>query len=177
MYAVAAQAMGRILSERNLGLVYGGGNVGLMGLLADACLAGGGRVIGVMPKHLAAKEIAHRNLTELHLVESMHERKALMADLADAFVALPGGYGTWEEFCEVLTWSQLGIHRKPCALLNVNGYYDPLLTMAQRAVSEGFLRAAHGDLLLEDGDPGRLLDRLSTYVVPIFEKWIGPTER
>jgi uncharacterized protein (TIGR00730 family) len=107
----------------------GGGNVGLMGLLADACLNRGGRVVGVIPRHLATKQIAHGNLTELQLVDSMHQRKALMADLADAFVALPGGYGTWEEFCEVLTWSQLGIHRKPCALLNINGYYDPLLTI------------------------------------------------
>ena len=133
--------------------------------------------MGVMPKHLAAKEIAHQNLTELYLVDSMHQRKALMADLADAFIALPGGYGTWEEFCEVLTWSQLGIHRKPCALLNVNGYYDPLLTMADRAIAEGFLRPVHRDLVLYDTDPSRLLDRLSTYIVPAVEKWIDSTER
>jgi uncharacterized protein (TIGR00730 family) len=177
MYSEAAQRTGRLLAERGLGLVYGGGNVGLMGLLADACLHQGGRVIGVTPKHLAAKEIAHRNLTELHLVDSMHQRKALMADFADAFIALPGGYGTWEEFCEVLTWSQLGIHRKACALLNVNGYYDPLLAMADRAVSESFLRPVHRDLVLHDSDPSRLLDRLSRYVVPVVEKWIDPTER
>ena len=176
-YADAAQRIGRLLSERGLGLVYGGGNVGLMGLVADACLNGGGRVTRVMPKHLAAKEIAHRNLTELHLVDSMHQRKALMADLSDAFIALPGGYGTWDEFCEVLTWSQLGIRRKACALLNVNGYYDPLLAMADRAVSEGFLRPVHRDLVFHDSDPSRLLDRLGTYLVPAVEKWIDPTER
>ena len=176
-YGDAAQQMGQLLSERGLGLVYGGGNVGLMGLLADACLNRGGRVIGVMPKHLAAKEIAHRNLTELHLVGSMHERKALMADLADAFIALPGGYGTWEEFCEMLTWSQLGLHRKACALLNVNGYYDPLLSMADRAVSEELLKPVHRDLMLHDRDPRRLLDRLSTYLVPNVPKWIDPAER
>lgn len=169
--------MGHLLSERGLTLVYGGGNVGLMGLLADACLSHGGRVIGVIPKHLAAKEIAHRNLTELRLVDSMHQRKALMADLADAFIALPGGYGTWEEFCEVLTWSQLGIHRKACALLNVDGYYTPLLTMADRAVSDGLLRPVHRDLMLHDSDPSKLLDRLSTYLVPVVEKWIETSER
>src|SRR5262245_4044044 len=122
VYSRAAQQIGQLLSQRKIGLVYGGGNVGLMGQIADACLNEGGRVVGVMPKALVEKEIAHRGLTKLHVVESMHERKALMADLADAFIALPGGYGTWDEFCEVLTWSQLGLHRKACALLNVNGY-------------------------------------------------------
>ena len=158
-YARAADNMGRLLAQRGIELVYGGGNVGLMGVVADACLGEGGRVVGVMPRALVEKELAHRGLAELHVVESMHERKALMADLSDAFVALPGGYGTWDEFCEVLTWSQLGIQRKPCALLNVSGYYDPFLAMADRAKDEGFLREVHRELLLTDTDPVLLLDR------------------
>jgi uncharacterized protein (TIGR00730 family) len=176
-YAQEADHMGRLLAERGIELVYGGGNVGLMGRVADACLNQGGRAIGVMPRALFDKEIAHRGLTELHVVESMHQRKALMADLADAFVAMPGGFGTWEEFCEVLTWSQLGLQRKACAVLNVSGYYDPLLDMADRAVEQGFLRDAHRDLLLADTDPGRLLDRLTSYTVPIVDKWIDRSTR
>src|SRR5271154_1287843 len=135
-YLQSARRVGRLVCVRGIELVYGGGNVGLMGALADACLAGGGRVTGVIPQLLVDKEVAHQGLTQLHVVQTMHERKALMADLADAFVALPGGYGTWDELCEVLTWSQIGIQRKASALLNVNGYYDPLLAMADRAVSE-----------------------------------------
>jgi uncharacterized protein (TIGR00730 family) len=171
-YAQAADDIGRLLAERGIELVYGGGNVGLMGRIADACLHHGGRAIGVIPRNLVEKEIAHSGLTNLHVVESMHERKALMADLADAFAALPGGFGTWEEFCEVLTWSQLGLQRKACALLNVHGYYDPLLAMADRAVDEGFLRRDHRELLLAETDPARLLDRLSSYTVPIVDKWM-----
>jgi uncharacterized protein (TIGR00730 family) len=177
VYLRAAQEVGQLLSQRGIGLVYGGGNVGLMGAMADACLGQGGRVVGVMPRALVEKEIAHLGLTELHVVESMHERKALMADLADAFIGLPGGYGTWEEFCEVLTWSQLGLHRKACALLNVNGFYDPLLAMANRAVEEGFLREVHRELLLADTDPVSLLDRLSGYDVPAVDKWIDRSTR
>jgi uncharacterized protein (TIGR00730 family) len=176
-YAQAAQAIGQLLCQRGIDLVYGGGNVGLMGVLADACLAKGGRVIGVIPQALVDEEVAHTGLTELRVVSSMHERKSVMADLADAFVALPGGYGTWEELFEVLTWSQLGIQRKACGLLNVRGYYDPLLELANKAVSEGFLREVNRDLLLSDVDPARLLDRLSTYSVPIVDKWIGRRER
>jgi len=141
----AAQQVGRLLALRGIELVYGGGNVGLMGSLANACLESGGRVIGVIPQSLVDKEVAHRGLTELRVVGSMHERKFLMAELSDAFMALPGGYGTWEELFEMLTWSQLGIHRKACAILNVNGYYDALLTMADKAVDEGFLRGANRD--------------------------------
>jgi uncharacterized protein (TIGR00730 family) len=137
-----------------------------MGMLADACLAEGGRVIGVIPQALVDKEVAHFGLTELRVVSSMHERKAIMADLSDAFVALPGGYGTWEELFEMLTWSQLGIQQKPCGLLNVNGYYDPLLELADKAVSGGFLREVDRDLLLSDDDPERFLDRLSAHSVP-----------
>jgi uncharacterized protein (TIGR00730 family) len=136
-----------------------------MGTVADATLSGGGRVIGVIPQALADKEVAHSGLTELRIVRSMHERKSVMAELSDAFLALPGGYGTWEELFEVLTWSQLGIQRKACAILNVDGYYDPLLAMADKALSEGFLRDVHRGLLLADVDPERLLDRLSDYEV------------
>jgi uncharacterized protein (TIGR00730 family) len=161
LYADAAQAVGGLLCRRGIELVYGGGNVGLMGVLADACLAKGGRVIGVIPQALVDREVAHLGLTQLRVVASMHERKAAMAELSDAFVALPGGYGTWEELFEMLTWTQLGIQRKPCGLLNVNGYYDPLLELADQAVSEGFLRGANRELLLSDDDAGRLLDRLS----------------
>ena len=157
--------------------MYGGGNVGLMGTLANACLNEGGRVIGVIPQALANKELAHTGLTELRVVDSMHGRKSVMADLSDAFVSLPGGFGTWEEFFEVLTWSQLGIQQKACAVLNVDGYYDPLLAMADKAVSEGFLRNVHRDMLLSDTDPERLLDRLSKYSVPDVEKWIGRPAR
>jgi uncharacterized protein (TIGR00730 family) len=166
IYAQAAQAVGRSLCRRGIELVYGGGNVGLMGMLADACLAEGGRVIGVIPQALVDKEVAHLGLTELRVVGSMHERKAIMADLSDAFVALPGGYGTWEELFEMLTWSQLGIQQKPCGLLNVNGYYDPLLELTDKAVAEGFLSEVNRDLLLSDDDPERFLDRLSAYSFP-----------
>jgi uncharacterized protein (TIGR00730 family) len=165
VYQQAAQTVGRLLCRRGIELVYGGGHVGLMGIVADACLNEGGRVIGVIPQALADREVAHTGLTELRIVSSMHERKALMADLSDAFIALPGGYGTWEEFFEVLTWSQLGIQHKACAVLNVNGYYDPLLEMADRGVSEGFLRQVHRDLLISGDDPENLLDRLSNYSV------------
>ncbi len=176
-YTEAAAQMGRLLAHRGIGLVYGGSKLGLMGTLADACLSRGGQVAGVMPRALVEKEIAHCGLTELHVVESMHQRKALMADLADAFIALPGGYGTWEEFCEVLTWSQLGLHRKACALLNVNDYYDCLLAMANRAVEEGFLRDAHRAMLLADADATCLLDQLASYEVPAVEKWIDRSIR
>jgi uncharacterized protein (TIGR00730 family) len=177
IYQQAAQTVGRMLCQRGIELVYGGGRVGLMGIVADACLSEGGRVIGVIPQALADREVAHTGLTELRIVGSMHERKALMADLSDAFVSLPGGFGTWEEFFEVLTWAQLGIQRKACGVLNVNGYYDPLIAMADRALSEGFLREGHRDLLLSDADPERLLDRLSDYVAPTVDKWISRPTR
>jgi uncharacterized protein (TIGR00730 family) len=177
VYQEAAQTVGRLLCRRGIELVYGGGNVGLMGAVANACLNEGGRVIGVIPRALADREVAHTGLTELHIVSSMHERKSVMADLSDAFVSLPGGYGTWEECFEVLTWSQLGIQRKACGVLNVNGYYDPLLEMVDRALSEGFMREVHRDLLLSDSDPEHLLDRLSNYAVPTVDKWIGRPTR
>lgn len=171
-YQLAAQAMGKALAERRLQLVYGGGNVGLMGEIADATLAAGGKAIGVIPEALVAKEIAHTGLTKLHIVGSMHERKALMSDLADAFVALPGGYGTLDEFCEMLTWTQLGLQQKPCGLLNVDGYYDDLIAMFDRAVSEQFLRKENRKLVIEEQDPLRLLDLLANYQPITVKKWI-----
>jgi uncharacterized protein (TIGR00730 family) len=160
-YAEAARRMGTELARRRLGLVYGGGRVGLMGILADAALAAGGEVTGVIPEALLAWEVAHASLTDLQVVASMHERKARMADLSDAFVALPGGFGTLEEFCEVLTWSQLGLHRKLCGLVNVDGYYDPLLALLDHAVTERFVRPEHRALVLEASEPERLLDLLA----------------
>jgi uncharacterized protein (TIGR00730 family) len=176
-YQQAARAVGQLLCQRSVELVYGGGSVGLMGALANACLSGGGRVIGVIPQVLADKELAHKGLTELRIVNSMHERKAVMADLSDAFLALPGGYGTLEEFFEVLTWSQLGIQRKACGLLNVDGYYDPLLAMVDKAVDQGFLRADNRRLMLSDSDPERLLDCLTEYSVPKIDTPISPIAR
>ena len=176
-YREAAHHLGQLLAQRGITLVYGGGNVGLMGTLADACLAGGGRVIGVIPSALAEKEIAHTGLTEMHVVGSMHERKALMADLADAFLTLPGGFGTWDEFCEALTWTQLGLQKKACSFLNVEGYYDALLELVERAAEDGFIRAEHRELLLVDSDAARLLDRLQDFVVPYVPKWVGRAER
>jgi uncharacterized protein (TIGR00730 family) len=176
VYSEAAQRMGVALVKRGLGLVYGGGGVGLMKVLADAVLAAGGEVIGIMPKALMTKEIAHAGLTDLRVVHSMHERKALMADLCDAFVALPGGYGTLEEFCEVVTWAQLEIHRKPCGLLNVEGYYDHLHALFDHLVHEGFLSAANRSLVLEAQDPDALLDALTSYRTPMTEPWMTHDE-
>ncbi len=173
-YRAAAQQVGELLAARDITLVYGGGNVGLMGTLADACLALGGRVIGVIPRALAEKEIAHAGLTEMHVVGSMHERKALMADFADAFLVLPGGFGTWDEFCEALTWSQLGLQKKACSFLNVEGYYDALLSLADRAAEDGFILPAHRELLLVDDQAERLLDRLQEFEVPYVPKVGGP---
>ncbi|WP_414581313.1 TIGR00730 family Rossman fold protein [Scytonema sp. PCC 10023] len=171
-YQQAALAMGEALARRKLGLVYGGGNVGLMGTIADATLAAGGEVIGVIPDFMVAKEIAHTGLTQLHIVNSMHERKTMMAQLSDAFVALPGGYGTLEEFCEVLTWAQLGLHQKPFGLLNINGYYSPLLKFFDQAVTEEFLRPINRSLVLEAAEPENLLDLLANYQPQYVDKWI-----
>ena len=171
-YQQAAQGMGEALARRKLGLVYGGGNVGLMGTIADATLAAGAEVIGVIPDFMVAKEIAHTGLTQLHIVNSMHERKTMMAQLSDAFVALPGGYGTLEEFCEILTWAQLGLHQKPFGLLNVNGYYSPLLKFFDQAVTEEFLRPMNRSLVLEAAEPENLLDLLANYQPQYVDKWI-----
>lgn len=176
-YLKAARDTGRLLAARGIELVYGGGKVGLMGALADACLAEGGSVIGIIPNVLVLKEVAHRGLTELHIVQTMHERKAMMADLSDAFIALPGGYGTLDELSEVLTWSQIGIQHKPSGLLNVNGYYDPLLAMMDRAVKDRFLSEVHRELLLTETDPGRLLNYLEKYTPPQVDKWMDRTNR
>ena len=176
-YRLAAEQLGGLLAQRGITLVYGGGKVGLMGALADAALAGGGKVVGVIPQALVEKEIGHNGLSEMHVVGSMHERKALMADLADAFLSLPGGFGTWDEFCEALTWSQLGLQKKACAFLNVEGYYDALLALTERAAEDGFIREEHRKLLLVDGDAEMLLDRLENYDVPFVPKWVGREER
>jgi uncharacterized protein (TIGR00730 family) len=176
-YADAAREMGRVLVERGLGLVYGGGKVGLMGIVADTVLAGGGEAVGVIPEALMAREVGHAGLTEIHVVGTMHARKAMMADLADGFVALPGGFGTFEEFCEVLTWSQLGFHPKPCGLLNVAGYYDPLLALFDHVAAEGFVPAPHRALVIEETDPARLLDRFAAFRPPSTSKWITREER
>jgi uncharacterized protein (TIGR00730 family) len=157
VYAEAARRLGRLLAEQGIELVYGGGCRGLMGCLADAVLEAGGRAIGVMPQALVDLEVAHRGLTELRIVRSMHERKALMTELADAFLILPGAWGTLDELCEALTWSQLGIHEKPCGLWNVNGYYDSFVGFLRHAVAEGFLKQEHCDLLLVSRDIDDLL--------------------
>jgi uncharacterized protein (TIGR00730 family) len=171
-YRAAAQALGAAIAKRGLGLVYGGAHVGLMGVVADAALAEGGEVIGVLPRALETKELAHRNLSALYVVESMHERKALMAVLSDAFVALPGGIGTFEETFEAWTWTQLGLHEKPCALLDVEGYYAPLQLFLDRAVEERFVRPEHRAMLLVEDDPEQLLDALSSWRAPIVAKWL-----
>ena len=171
-YAEAAEALGRTLAERGLELVYGGAQVGLMGTLADAALASGGRVVGVLPEALVSKEIAHTGLSKLHVVSSMHERKALMAELSDGFVALPGGLGTLEELAEVLTWAQLGLHAKPCGLLDVAGYYTGLLSFLDHAVTERFVHPEHRSLLIAGDVPGALLDQLAAWRAPKLEKWL-----
>jgi uncharacterized protein (TIGR00730 family) len=175
-YANAARDFGALLAKSDITLVYGGGHVGLMGIVADAVLAGGGKAIGVIPRMLWDREVGHRNLTELHIVETMHERKAMMASLSDAFVALPGGLGTLEEIFEVWTWAQLGIHRKPLGFLDVLGFYTPLLSSLDRAVDAGFIRAQHRSMAIVDVDPASLLRRLSEYSPPVVEKWISAAE-
>lgn len=159
-YAEAARRFGTLLAERNITLVYGGAARGLMGVLADTVLAAGGNVLGVMPRSLVDREIAHTGLTEFHVVGSMHERKQTMADLSDGFVALPGGFGTLDETAEILTWRQLGLHDKPCGLLEVAGFFEPLLRFFDRAVDEGFIGVEQRRLLIADDAPARLLDRL-----------------
>lgn len=175
-YIATARALGRELAARELGLVFGGSGVGLMGALADGALAAGGEVTGVIPRALEAKELAHRGLTRLEVVASMHERKARMAELADGFVALPGGMGTLEELAEILTWAQLGLHRKPCGLLDVAGYWQPLVAFFDHAVEERFLRAEHRAILLVGAEPAPLLDALERWQPAHLEKWIDRGE-
>jgi uncharacterized protein (TIGR00730 family) len=171
-YAQAAERLAFELVTHGYGVVFGGGRVGLMGVLADATLAAGGEVIGVIPKALLEKEIGHGGLTELRVVASMHERKAMMADLSEGFIALPGGLGTLEEFFEVLTWAQLGLHPKPCGLLNVSGYYDRLLEFLDLTVEERFVKSPHRALVITSTSPADLLERFATYRPPQVAKWI-----
>jgi uncharacterized protein (TIGR00730 family) len=173
-YEAAARVFGSLLAREGIGLVYGGGHLGLMGVVADAALAAGGEVVGVIPRKLVEWEVAHRGLTELHVVHSMHERKQMMADLSDAFVALPGGIGTMEELFEVWAWLHLGYHDKPCALLDVAGFYEPLIVFLDRMVAEGFLKAGTREMLLTDTDGEALLERLRAFrapaTLPILER-------
>jgi uncharacterized protein (TIGR00730 family) len=175
-YRQAAAALGEQLVERDLGLVYGGAGIGVMGAIADAVLTRGGQAIGVIPESLAVKEVAHEGLTEQHVVASMHDRKALMAELSDGFIALPGGWGTIEEIFEVLTWAQLGFHEKPCGLLNVNGYFDGLFAFLEHAIDQQFVKPAHRQMLIMETDASRLLDRFGGYVAPKVRKWISPSQ-
>jgi uncharacterized protein (TIGR00730 family) len=175
-YTEAARTLGKVLAGANIRLIFGGGRVGLMGEVANAALAAGGEAIGVIPNSLVEREIAHTGLTDLHVVGSMHERKAMMSDLSDGFVALPGGTGTLEEFFEVLTWAQLGEHTKPCGLVNVAGYYDPLLAVFDHMVGKGFLSEANRALVIIESDPGALLAKLERYRPPEAIKWVSGPE-
>ena len=176
LYTDVAVRLADELARRGMGLVYGGGSVGLMGVLADAALARGVSVDGVIPRHLNDLEIGHKGLTKLHVVDSMHERKALMAELSDGFMALPGGVGTLEELVEVYTWGQLGLHTKPVGLLDVAGYYGPLIAFLDQAVTEGFIRSEHRKFLLEGQDPAELLNAMGAWVPPRVPKWLDRTE-
>jgi len=172
VYAEAARDLARAIAGRGMRIVYGGGNIGLMGVLAEASLAAGVRVTGVIPHALLEREVGHRGLVDLRVVNSMHERKALMAELADAFIALPGGLGTFEEMFEMLTWVQLGIHRKPCGILNVEGFYDSLITFLDHAVITGFLKPEHRGILAVERESRALLDRLAAQRLPEVRRWI-----
>jgi uncharacterized protein (TIGR00730 family) len=176
VFAQAASAFGAMLAQRAIGVVYGGGGVGLMGALADGALAAGGEVVGVIPHGLWHREVGHPAIASMHVVDTMHERKALMMELADGFVALPGGIGTLEELFEVWTWGQLGIHRKPCGVLNVAGYYDALMAFVTGAVEHGFVRQSYRDMLLVEDDPEQLLARMASYEPPEVPRWLGRGE-
>src|SRR5208282_5412454 len=172
IYAEAARALARAIASRGVRIVYGGGNVGLMGVIAEAALAAGAQVTGVIPHALHEREVGHRGLADLRVVNSMHERKALMAELADAFIALPGGLGTFEEMFEMLTWVQLGIHRKPCGILNVAGFYDNMIAFLDHAVATGFLKPEHRGILVIEREPQALLERLAAHQLPVVKAWI-----
>lgn len=177
-YRQAAERLGELLAERGIGVVFGGGCIGLMGALADAALHKGGEVIGVIPESLVHREIAHQGVTKLHVVETMHQRKALMADLSDAFIALPGGYGTLEELLEAITWSQLGIQQKPCGLLNIEKYWDGLLAVLDHAVDEQFVRPENAQLVLVAQNPESMIERLKEWTPPDhIEKWLDKSKR
>lgn len=172
-----ASHFGAVLAREGIELVYGGGSVGLMGAVADAVLLSSGHVIGVIPKFLATKELLHERVSEMRLTENMHERKAMMSDLSDAFVALPGGLGTFEELFEVLTWAQLGLHRKPIGLLNVAGYFDPLVAMIERSITDGFCRDEHRQLFVVDNQPEGLLEKMRQQTLPTVTKWIPSSDK
>ena len=176
VYREAAERVGALLAERGIGLVYGGGTVGLMGVIADAVCAAGGEVIGVIPEALRAREHDHQGITELHVVKTMHERKAMMAKFADGFICLPGGIGTLEEIFEAWCWSQLGYHQKPCGLLNVNDFYTPMSSFIDSIVDEGFLQPRHRAMLLIENEPEVLLDRMAAYLAPPTEHWLGDSD-
>jgi uncharacterized protein (TIGR00730 family) len=176
-YARAAVQLGREMARRGIGLVFGGGGVGLMGVIADALLEAGGHAIGVIPHALVARELAHRALPDLRVVNSMHDRKASMAALADAFIAMPGGFGTFEEFCEVITWTQLGVHQKPCGLLNVRGFYDPLIEQFDRAVTEGFIKPGNRRIVVAHAEAAGLLDALTVPPAPPEVAWISRSDQ
>jgi len=175
-YVQAADALGKALLSRKIGLVYGGGGVGLMGRISETVRSGGGEVVGIIPHALLAREVACTEPGELRIVRSMHERKAMMVDMSDGFVALPGGFGTFEEFCEIVTWAQLGLHARPVGLLNVESYYDPLINQFDRAVAEEFAYPENRRLILHESDPDRLLSLMESYVPPSVPKWIDPDE-
>jgi uncharacterized protein (TIGR00730 family) len=175
-YMAAAQAMGYALLGRRIGLVYGGGGVGMMGTISDTVKAGGGEIIGIIPGALLSRERGRVELPELRIVRSMHDRKAMMVEISDGFIALPGGFGTFEEFCEIVTWAQLGLHAKPVGLLNVAGYFDALISQFEHAVAEGFAHPDNCRLILHETDPARLLDLMENYQPPPVEQWIEPDE-
>ncbi len=176
VYVETARRLGRAMAEREIGLVFGGGKAGLMGTIADEVLAAGGEVIGIIPHGLRVREVAHERVTELRVVHSMHERKAMMAELSDGFLSMPGGMGTLEETCEMLTWAQLGIHRKPCGLLNVEGFYDTLLAFMDHIVAEGFLRPVYRGLVIQASEVDELLDLMARFEPPDIQSWIAPDE-
>lgn len=175
-YQQAAAALGRRMAARDIGLVYGGAGIGVMGAVADAILEAGGEAIGVIPEALAVKEVAHARLTEQHVVHSMHERKALMAHLSDGFIALPGGWGTLEEIFEILTWAQLGFHEKPCGLLNVRGYFDSLFRFLDHQIEEQFVKPVYREMLILEEDAAAMLNRFGDYRAPKVKKWLQPDE-
>ena len=176
IFIKTAEEVGRFLAHRGIELVYGGGRVGLMGKIADTVMHNGGSVIGIIPRALAEKEVAHAGLTKLRVVGSMHERKAIMAELSDGFIALPGGFGTFEELCEIITWAQLGFHSKPCGFLNIDGYYDPLIELFDNATREQFVRPEHRRLVLIESEIEKMFDLMVTYKPPDLEKWINKDE-
>jgi uncharacterized protein (TIGR00730 family) len=172
VYERVAREMGELLARRGIRLIYGGGGIGLMGAIAKAAMSAGGEVVGVIPHALRRKELAYHRLTHLHVVDTMHQRKQMMADLSDGFIAMPGGFGTFEEFCETLTWAQLGLHSKPCGILNVDGYYDHLLAMFDHAAREQFVSVRHRAMIIAESTPDRLLDAMAAYQGPPTERWL-----